>query len=249
MKIDYKHSPYTHTLAGAKAALLHVMGDRSPKSLLDVGCGTGTWVRAAMDCGISDVFGIDGIYIPEGDLLFPRNVFRQQDLAQPWDLGRRFDIALCLEVGEHLTAVSAVTLVQSIVAHSDVVVFSAACPGQRGQHHVNCQWPEYWQGLFNAEGYVCDDSIRWKIWELDSVEAWYRQNSFVATRATDRAGKESRIKPVIHPQMLAIKGFDIFSEEQRLYFAQIESGAQPLLWYLTTPIVACAAKLKRKLGM
>jgi SAM-dependent methyltransferase len=249
MTVDYHHFYNLHSLAGAKAALPYVLGDRCPRSLLDVGCGIGTWVRAAMEYGIGDVCGVDGVDIAEQDLLFPKHFFRRQDLTQAWNLGRRFDIVLCLEVVEHLASKSAITVVETLTAHSEVIVFSAACPGQTGQHHVNCQWPEYWQRLFNKHGYVCDDSIRWKMWDLESVEPWYRQNAFVATRAIGDAGNEPRIKRVIHPEMLAGGVLDVFQEEQRAQIARIEAGQQSALWYLTTPLKAYIAKIRRRLGL
>jgi SAM-dependent methyltransferase len=246
MTIDYNHFSNAHSRAGAKAALPLILENRCPKSLLDVGCGIGTWVRAAIDYGIGDVYGLDGVDIPERELLFSKHLFQQQDFAQIWNLKRKFDIIICLEVGEHLFPGSAVTLVQTLVAHSEVIVFSAACPGQTGQHHVNCQWPEYWQQLFNAHGYVCEDSIRWKIWKLEAIEPWYRQNAFVVRKAPS-AGSEPRIARVIHPDMLAHRALDIFAEERASYLAQIEAGQEPFLWYLAAPFRAGAAKLKRQL--
>jgi SAM-dependent methyltransferase len=255
MTIDYDHSENRHTLAGtaaaiagAEAALPHFVANRPPKSLLDVGCGTGTWVRAALRKGISDVYGVDGANIDEDTLLFSKECFRQQDLTLEWSLGRRFDVALCLEVAEHLSPSSALVLIKALVSHSDVIVFSGACPGQAGQHHINCRWPEYWQGLFNAHGYVCDDSARWSIWDNDDIDPWYRQNTFVATRAAE-AGREPRIKSVIHPQMIAGQYVDlkVFQEQERTsLFAQLESGAQSVWWYLALPVRAYVAKLRRR---
>ncbi len=189
-----------------------------------------------------------GVRIDEAHLLFPPAFFRQQDLTERWDLGRKFDLVLCLEVGEHLPPASAATLVESLVAHSDLVAFSAACPGQNGQHHVNCQWLEYWQRLFNGSGYVCDDSIRWKIWNIEAIEPWYRQNMFLAARAPTRAGQEPRIRPVIHPQMLATKTLNLFEAEWKDRMTLIEAGHHPTKWYFTTPIKGCTAKVKRKMG-
>jgi hypothetical protein len=185
---------------------------------------------------------MDGIEIGHEALLFPRAFFRQQDLSQAWDLGRRYDIVLCLEVGEHLAAESAPLLVHNLTAHSDVVAFSAACPGQPGQHHINCQWPEYWQSLFNARGYICKDSIRWKMWNIELIEPWYRQNMFIASGAGHGAGKEPRIKSVIHPEMLRIMSDGEWGRRMEL----IETGHQSLKWYVTTPIKGCAGKIRRK---
>jgi hypothetical protein len=247
-QINYNHLANRHTLLGAKEALPHIFEGRRPKSFLDVGCGLGTWVRAALDHSITDVCGMDGIAIDHEHLLFPLALFLQQDLTQWWELGRQFDMVLSLEVAEHLAPEFAATLIESLTAHSDLVVFSAACPGQIGQHHVNCQWPEYWQSLFNAKGYVCNDSIRWKIWNIETIEPWYRQNMFMASRAADRAGHEPRIRPVIHPQMRAIGALDASQDEWKREIALIESGKQPVKWYFTTPIKACAKKLKRKIS-
>ena len=200
MIIDYDHTANRHTLAGPRAALPKLFPFGLPKSILDVGCGTGTWLRAAIDDGISDVIGIDGVEIPEDQLLFPSDKFQCLDLGAPVDLGHRFELVICLEVAEHLDQGSSRILIRTLTRHADVILFSAACPGQCGQHHVNCQWPKYWQGLFNSEGYACEDSARWKIWDDPLIEFWYRQNIFTARR-NPNAGKEPRIKSIIHPEM------------------------------------------------
>src|SRR5207244_51594 len=138
---------------GPREALKIAFRDNAPKSLLDVGCGVGTWMRAASDLGVVEVFGIDGII--SDHLYVRRNTISKFDLSKPFDLKRHFDVALCLEVAEHLPATAADDLIASITSHSDVVLFGAACPSQPGQHHINCQWPIYWQEKFNRRGFVC----------------------------------------------------------------------------------------------
>jgi 2-polyprenyl-3-methyl-5-hydroxy-6-metoxy-1,4-benzoquinol methylase len=161
--IDYNHAKTPHTVGGATATLSVLMGVSIPASVLDVGCGTGTWLRAATELGVGDGLGIDGVVVPEDALHVPRSHIKVLDLSSPFDLGRRFDMVLCLEVAEHLPESAARGLISSIVLHSDSVLFSAACPGQPGQHHVNCRWPQYWQEQFNSLGFVCNDTARWKI--------------------------------------------------------------------------------------
>jgi SAM-dependent methyltransferase len=241
-KVDYDHNRNLHTISGAKAALKRFFGERPPQSLLDVGSGTGTWLRAALDLGVNEIYGVDGVPIEADALLIPRQFFRVEDLSQRIDLGRKFDIVLCLEVAEHLPADTAPRLIATLVAHSDVILFSAAAIGQQGQHHVNCQWPRYWQDLFNAHGYTCDDDLRWQIWDLHNIEPWYRQNIFTAKHAPQMAGKEARLKAVIHPDMVGA------SESHRsVMIRQIECGSESVSWYLSILPRALAAKLPRRI--
>jgi SAM-dependent methyltransferase len=202
MTIEYNHSSNLHTLGGAAAALSTILHSKIPASVLDVGCGTGTWMRAAIDLGVKTVRGVDGILVPDCKLLIDKALVEQHDLTKPFDFGAKFELVLCLEVGEHLPQSAAPGFVASITTHADTALFSAACPEQPGQNHVNCQWPAYWQELFNKYGFVCADSVRWNIWTDALIEPWYRQNMFLARRDPRNAGNEKRIQPVIHPDMI-----------------------------------------------
>src|SRR5216683_645582 len=128
--IEYNHGLNRHTLRGAAETLSTIFGADLPHSLLDIGCGTGTWVRAAIELGVTDVFGVDGIIVGEHEIQVPGHLIEQRDLSVPFDLGRRYDAAICLEVAEHLPEAAAAGLISSIVSHSDTILFSAACPGQ-----------------------------------------------------------------------------------------------------------------------
>ena len=246
MLLTFSHRENEARLDTPRVVLPLLFGQRVPTSLLDVGCGIGAWMQVAIDLGVKEVFGIDGVPIAPVQLTVPPRCFGLQDLTIPWDLGRTFEICLCLEVAEHLDQKYAPLLVRNLINHSATIMFSAACPSQDGQHHVNCQWPNYWQGLFNAAGFACDDSLRWKLWDISQVEPWYRQNIFVAQRAPKMAGQEPRIHGVIHPDMLSRRAFDIFRKDRERQFASIEAGFKPPLWYLTTVARAFFAKLARR---
>jgi SAM-dependent methyltransferase len=244
MSIDYDHNKNPHTPESPRVALPLIFSEWKPASLLDVGCGTGTWLQAALEFGIATVAGVDGIQVAQDQFLVSPNLFAPRDLTAPLNLGRKFDAALCLEVGEHLDSRHAETLVESLTAHADFVVFSAACPGQPGQHHVNCQWPVYWQRFFNQFGFVCGDSIRWRLWDVEDIQPWYRQNIFTARRDPGEAGKEKRIEPVVHPDMLPLLMEACCTARQ----SQIEKGALPFRWYLSAPFKAITAKVLQRMS-
>ena len=154
-----------------------------PQSVLDLGCGTGTWLRALSDAGRREVFGIEMDPGNPADLEVPADRILAADLGQKLDLHRRFDLVLCLEVAEHLDAQFADMVVENCVRHGDIILFSAALPGQQGIHHVNEQLPQYWAARFAAHDYAVFDLIRPLIWDDPQIPVWYRQNVLLFARA------------------------------------------------------------------
>jgi hypothetical protein len=147
------------------------------KSVLDVGCGRGAWLREWKNAGVTVARGIDGPYVRQSSLLIPADDFTAQDLSKEFDSGQRYDLVTCFEVAEHLPADRAETFVPSLTTHGDLVLFSAATPGQGGENHINEQPLSFWQGLFRAEGYEAYDVIRPAFAANKSIEPWYRFNS------------------------------------------------------------------------
>src|ERR671925_1539421 len=127
------------SLRSARRVLPHLVQLVSPRSVVDVGCGVGTWLKAAMELGVEDILGLDGDYVDRAMLQIPSAQFTPVDLTRPFRLPRTFDAALSLEVAEHLPESSAVDFVESLASLSNVILFSAAIPGQMGEHHVNEQ--------------------------------------------------------------------------------------------------------------
>jgi len=150
-----------------------------PRSVVDVGCGTGHWLRAFLDSGVERVLGIDGHHVPAASLDIPVDRFRAMDLTRIQPVDERFDLAVSVEVAEHLPAESAASFVAFVAGLAPVVVFSAAIPGQGGVGHVNEQWPGYWADLFERHSYRAVDCLRARFWEDPAVTWWYAQNLFV----------------------------------------------------------------------
>lgn len=148
----------------------------SPQSVLDVGCGVGAWLAEFARHDVTDICGIDGDYVTRSQLEVPESAFVAHDLSTPLALSRRFDLAVCLEVAEHLTDPAGRVLVKCLGRAASAVLFSAAIPSQGGTGHINERWQSYWADLFRNEGLVAVDCLRPVLWNNDQVEYWYRQN-------------------------------------------------------------------------
>jgi hypothetical protein len=158
------------------------------RTVVDFGCGVGAWLKAFEENGVSDYLGLDGDYISPDQMLVNPSSFRPTDLRNLPRLGRAFDMAVCLEVGEHLPARTASHLVARLVEAAPHVLFSAAPPGQGGTHHINEQWPHFWRRLFSAHNYERLDPIRPQIWRSPEVQWWYKQNIYLYSRSDVIAG-------------------------------------------------------------
>jgi SAM-dependent methyltransferase len=159
-----------------------VMELLSPRSVCDVGCGTGIWLAVFEEHGVEEVLGLDGDYV-RGALQIAPERFVAADLEQGVPAVGSFDLAVSLEVAEHLPRSAAEAFVAGLVGLAPAVLFAAAVPGQGGEGHVNEQWPTYWQELFEQHGYRPLDCVRPRVWSNEEVHFWYRQNTLLFARA------------------------------------------------------------------
>ena len=200
---------YADLEASAEVIVPIVVGLLAPRSVLDVGCGRGTWLAVFSDRGVGEIVGLDGPHIAATDLEIPSAAFVSHDLLQPFDLGRRFDLAVSLEVGEHLDPGLAPAFVSALVAHAPAVLFSAAIPFQSGAGHVNERWPSYWADLFAAHGFAPFDIVRPAVWGDDQVAFWYAQNTMLYVEEShpaivglrERTASAGRPLDVVHPAL------------------------------------------------
>jgi SAM-dependent methyltransferase len=180
----------------AEAAVPLILKVRPAHSVIDVGCGIGTWLKSFADLGVQRVVGLDGDYVDQKQLLIPSSCFVSCNLDVPIDIAElnrktgnseRFDLAISLEVGEHLPVARAASLVSDLCALSDVVLFGAAIPFQGWQRaHINEQWQSYWAQRFANNGFDAFDALRPLLWPLPEVSCFYKQNAiFYVKRETD----------------------------------------------------------------
>jgi len=170
------------TRASAEA-VVPVVQELGPfRSVIDVGCGVGTWLSVFAESGADEVFGVEGDWLDTSLLEIPEERFRSHDLRQPLHLDRTFDLAMSLEVAEHLPPESAEGFVALLTRLAPVVLFSAAIPFQGGQNHVNERWPGYWAELFDRAGFAVADAVRRHVWQDPRVLPWYAQNTLLFVR-------------------------------------------------------------------
>jgi len=224
-EVKYIHDDIVHNFSAAREILPLVFSIYKPSNILDVGCGTGTWLKVAQDLGINQIQGIDGSYVDRSMLKINEDNFYEHDLNTSFNLHKKFDLAICLEVAEHLYPTAAGDLITSLTQHSDVILFSAALPGQGGQRHINEQWPSYWQKLFAEKEFQMQDVIRLQIWNNVKIERWYRQNIFLVVNKNHAlANSENKdALSLIHPEL-----FEAVVQQQQEKIKQLRHTIEKL---------------------
>jgi SAM-dependent methyltransferase len=197
----------TSQSAGAIATFVRKL--IQPRSVIDLGCGTGAWLSAF---GLDDVVGVDGNYVSRALLQIPAERFVAHDLKTPFRSERTFDLALSIEVAEHLPEACGPILVSSLAGLAPAVLFSAAIPHQPGTGHVNCQWPDYWRDLFAKRGYAAVDCIRLRFWDDPRVRYFHVQNLILYLRRDYLSAfglEETSVPRLVHPHLYesAIRSF------------------------------------------
>ena len=218
-------SPYTpeffdrmdkQGLSSARVVVPILLQWHAAQRVVDVGCGRGAWLSAFLEAGVTHIQGIDGPWVNADQLMIPPESFLASRLDQIRSnpLSRsQYDLAICLEVGEHLPASQSADLVQNLTSMAPVVLFSAAIPGQEGTDHINEQWPEFWEALFKERGFTRLDPLRPRIWRDSRVAWYYQQNLYLFVSPEALAGspqwqEELRLTlssplTLIHPKILA----------------------------------------------
>lgn len=190
--------------AAARVLMPVLLQHVRPRTVVDVGCGRGAWVSVLGEIAGCEITGVDGAHVDVAQLVIPRDRFIAHDLTLPLpDLGQ-FDLALCMEVAEHLPPDRANSFVADLCRLAPTVMFSAAIPGQGGTFHINERWQSYWVGLFANHGYGVADLLRPALWENAGVPFCYRQNLLLFSRSPELQGHAATGMPidVVHPELL-----------------------------------------------
>jgi hypothetical protein len=209
----------------------------SPVSVIDIGCGIGAWLSVWKKSGVDSIAGIDGEYVDTSKLLIEKSEFKAQNLENGFMADKKYDLVTCLEVAEHIQVSLAEKFVDSLCSLGDVILFSAAIPGQGGTMHINEQYPGYWVNIFAKKGYLPIDCIRQRIWNDSKIQWWYKQNILFFVKenslvnypklkdAHDKNG--SVVLPFVHPELMDIK-----KKEVEYYESVLSSSKATLKYFL-----------------
>ncbi|MEO6611859.1 MAG: methyltransferase domain-containing protein [Chitinophagaceae bacterium] len=194
------------SLESARQLVPVIMQFIQPTSVVDIGCGIGTWLSVFEQIGIKDIAGMDGAHVKQEILLIDKKKFIAVDFSKGFATSKKYDLAVCLEVAEHIQPEYATNFISSLCEAADLVLFSAALPGQGGTQHVNEQYPSYWAALFQKNGFVAYDVLRKIIWNNKKVDTCYRQNIFFAVKEKEAekypaiSSVQKGIWDIVHPE-------------------------------------------------
>lgn len=191
----YEQSVERPALASAGTIAASIVGDFNPACVVDVGCGTGALLAALRDRGC-DVFGLEYAAAALAYCRAQRLDVATFDLERDvFPHNRTFDVAISMEVAEHLPERTADRFVELLTRLAPVVVFTAAPPGQGGADHVNEQPPSYWVAKFEQRGFehATERSERWRdTWKATGhVESWYHENLMIFRRLRANAAQRN----------------------------------------------------------
>lgn len=212
MDVKYTQEYYQKHLKGAFSSaniILNVLSSfYKPLTVIDFGCGSGAWLKVAKEIFHSKVLGVDQHRFFDTDMQILSNEYLAHNLETPLHIGCKFDLAISVEVAEHIEEEFADAFIRSLCDHSDVILFSAAVPMQGGTGHINEKSCSYWAKKFSQYNYYAIDCIRPRIWDNLDVEVWYKNNLVLFVAQHKKSELETQIPQfnypldIIHPQML-----------------------------------------------
>lgn len=185
-------------------------------SVVDIGCGTATWLSAIREFNPScSLHGFEGPWLPrknqeqilEAGIKLTISNFSDSSLY-PSIVSA--DLCICLEVLEHIPIDLHPAFIERFLSGSSNILFSCAPPYQGGSGHVGERSLSNLLPIFRDLGYSVCDLFRDKIWTDNQIPFWYRQNLVLFSRVIP----DYLPLPldIIHPDLLYLRANPSFSQ-------------------------------------
>lgn len=205
----------------------------SPKKVIDLGCWLWLFVKVFQDKWIDAVW-VDGDWTKNEKVIIKEDSFIVKNLEEYCNFDKKYDLAVSLEVAEHLNEKSADIFVKTLVSCSDYIIFSAAIPWQWWQNHINEQSPTYWEEKFNKEWYKFYDVFRHVFWSDEDIFWWYKQNIFLVAKDWVKIPTtlvERCPRFIVHPELYNEKNIDNISMIQliKIFIYRLIKGIGKIL--------------------
>ncbi|HAN74602.1 MAG TPA: methyltransferase type 12 [Planktothrix sp. UBA8402] len=205
---------------------LYIVEIYHPKTVAELGCGPGHLSRELAKLGVQ-VTSVDGYSQPDFTGLsvefYPLNLNDPNAIANFFQ-DKHFDLAISLEVAEHLQPESSPTIINWLTKVAPVVIFSAAVPGQGGHGHINLRTRDYWHSLLTESNFMISDRIREKLRNHPSVAPWYRYNVLDYVHANHPQVPQTNevITRLIASESAAATAY--YEESTKLYLLEQKTG-------------------------
>ena len=149
-----------------------------PEYVVDIGCERGAWLYVCKELGVNYTSGVDGPWVGYELEKIGIDEFYQHDLETGvLEPIRGHNLAICLEVAEHVSAEGSQNLVETLCGHSRNILFSSAPKGQGGCLHINEQPLKYWDDLFAKKNYRRTKNFKEDLQGVERVDPWYINNT------------------------------------------------------------------------
>lgn len=130
------------------------------KSVVDIGCGIGVNISWFQSMGL-EVTGIEADPTAVSQTLIPNNLIVHDFAEKEINLNKKIDLAISTEFVEHVESVYEENWLK-ILDNCNYFLMSHALPGQKGYHHVNCQFPEYWIDRVTKRNFIYEENMSLK---------------------------------------------------------------------------------------
>jgi hypothetical protein len=138
----------THTFDGNLATAIYddYISKYNYKSIADIGCGKGTYLKYYKMCdknnSIKLLHGYEGT--KNITKISDYKDIHTIDLTKPNSIKNKYDLVTCIEVGEHIPKEYVDVFLDNLTKFvGRMLIITWAIPNQDGLGHVNCQYNSY----------------------------------------------------------------------------------------------------------